>query len=394
MAFRPGISRAQEGGKNYEILPAPDFWYNDVDGIRAGLRLRGQVPGTFEDGPHRLDFGIWLGTWLPDLPVSYYLSFTEPIPSLSAFNSEASLQLKSSVRTGWQEHALGFNKRWQTGFNERNYREFSFFLRARNRFDREYVPYAQLWNEQWIGLADLGFDLYRENKPGYFSFNTRLMHNFDVDAPAFTRLTGSVKQRFNLGGQFNFKARLFAGVASDKTAPQYRFSHSISSPVDWMGSGFTRGKGTIPVPWMDRGLVQVSGGANLRGYVKQDIDSFKTPGSAALYTSIGSFNAELAYPNPINSAFGKIPVLGGFLKLKSYTFFDAGTSLGLTDVEDKRTLADAGLGFALSLNIPDYLGKPRGFVLRYDIPLWLSHPQDDPRFKFRNIIGIGAVIAL
>jgi len=45
------------------------------------------------------------------------------------------------------------------------------------------------------------------------------------------------------------------------------------------------------------------------------------------------------------------------------------------------------------LNIPDYLGKPRGFVLRYDIPFWLSDPDSGDSFKFRSLIGFGAVLS-
>ncbi len=48
----------------------------------------------------------------------------------------------------------------------------------------------------------------------------------------------------------------------------------------------------------------------------------------------------------------------------------------------------------LSINIPDYLGKNRGLMLRYDLPLWLSHPGNEANFKFRNVIGLGAVINL
>ncbi|MDZ7680297.1 MAG: hypothetical protein U5J63_00970 [Fodinibius sp.] len=80
--------------------------------------------------------------------------------------------------------------------------------------------------------------------------------------------------------------------------------------------------------------------------------------------------------------------------LRSYLFFDSGTSLGLTSVEEKRTLADAGLGFLFSIDVPDYLGKSRGIAIRYDIPLWLSHPGSEKSFRFRNVIGIGAIISL
>jgi hypothetical protein len=160
-----------------------------------------------------------------------------------------------------------------------------------------------------------------------------------------------------------------------------------------MDNGLSRAKGTIPVNWMDNGMFQISGGANLRGYLSEDYDVLNQ-GLAPVYTSMGAFNLELDYPNPLDRALKKIPVLGGIVGLRSYIFMDTGTSFGLTDIEEKRLLSDAGIGFMFSLNIPDYLGKPRGIRIRYDIPLWLSHPGQDNNFKYRNVIGIGAVISL
>jgi hypothetical protein len=160
-----------------------------------------------------------------------------------------------------------------------------------------------------------------------------------------------------------------------------------------MDTGLTRAKGTIPTAWMEEGIFQVSGGANLRGYLKQDFDALNQ-GMAPVYTSMGAINLELDYPNPLDKAISKVPVVGSILKLRSYLFFDSGTSFGLTDMEEERLLSDAGLGFMFSLNIPDYLGKPRGIRIRYDIPLWLSNPGNENHFEYRNVIGIGAVFSL
>ena len=62
--------------QTYQFSPYPDLWYNDIDGIRIGARLLGEVEGTFNDGPHRLDAGLWVGSKIPSNPVSYYFSIT------------------------------------------------------------------------------------------------------------------------------------------------------------------------------------------------------------------------------------------------------------------------------------------------------------------------------
>lgn len=390
---------AQQGG--YELLPAPDLWYNDVDGIRAGLRLRGQVPGTFQDGPHRLDLGVWVGTWWPDHPFSYYLSFTEPIPSLSAFNSEASVRLESSIRTGLHHHGLSLNKRWQSGFDEMNYRELSVFGRAERRYDDEYAPWPRLWREGWYGLAGASLQARGNHGGGPWMARGSALLNLAGDHDTFSRFTVELQQHLELGGSFALHARLFGGFAGKNTPPQYVFLRSMRSPAGWTGNGLTRAKGTIPQPWLNDGFIQVGGGPNLRGYTWQDIRDlndnrfpFLRPGP--LFRSVTSLNVELQYPNPLDRLIKQTPVIGELLELRSYLFFDAGTSLdGDADLHPGGNLpADAGPGFMLALNIPDSLGKSRGFMVRYDLPLWLSYPRGENSFKFRNIIGIGAVISL
>lgn len=389
----PYLALAQQSAKSYELLPAPDLWYNDVDGIRVGVRIKGQVPGSFDDGPHRLDAGLWLGAWIPDYPVSYYLSFTEPIASISDFGSEGNIQLFSSFRTGFHQHGLAFNKRWQTGFNEQNYKELGLSLRAEDRFESEYLLYPRLWQNEWLYLIGLDFMLQNENSLGRYVASTSNSVNIGGPSPSFINSSAEINQLIPLGESFNLRARIFAGISSNDTAPQYLFSHSFKPAIGWMDKGLTRAKGTIPANWMEDGIFQVSGGANLRGYLSQDFEVLNS-GFAPVFTSMGAFNAELDYPNPLGRAVDNIPVLGGILSLRSYLFFDSGTSLGATMFEEDRVLSDAGLGFMFSLNIPDYLGKPRGIKIRYDVPLWLSNPGDENNFKYRNIIGIGTVISL
>lgn len=384
---------AQQAEKNYELLPAPDLWYNDVDGIRVGVRLKGQVPGSFDDGPHRLDLGVWLGTWIPDNPVSYYLSFTEPIPSISDFGSEGSVQLISSIRTGFHQHGIAFNKRWQTGFNEQNYQELSLSFRAEDRFESEYLLYPQLWEYEWLYLLGVDFSLQNENSIG--NYRVTFNNNINVAGPASSFISSNLElqQLVTLNDYFTLRARVYGGISSNDAPVHYLDTHSFKSAIGWMDNGLTRAKGTIRTAWMEEGVFQISGGPNLRGYLKQDFEALNQ-GFSPVFTSMGALNLEFDYPNPLDQAIKKIPVLGGILSLRSYLFFDSGTSLGLTDSEESRLLSDAGLGFMFSLNIPDYLGKPRGIRIRYDLPLWLSNPAEENNFEYRSVIGIGAVIPL
>lgn len=385
---------AQSAG--YELLPAPDLWYNDVDGIRVGLRVRGQVPGTFNDGPHRLDAGVWLGTWFPELPVSYYLSLTEPIPAWSDFGSEASVQFRSSIRTGYHNHGVAFNKRWQQGFDERKYREVRFYQSYQKRFDEEYTPFPVLWSDDDKFLSTLTFRLQDDNPLGWFQVEATGSYQYLNDTYSVFDITALQNIPFN--ENWGFRIRSFTGLASDQADPEYLFPVSSKPAIHWMDNGITRAKGTIPEPWMNSGNLQIAGGANLRGYTDRDFSAFANTNNmditAPLATSITALNVELDYWNPVDVLFQKIPYLSDFLTFNSYLFYDTGTELESDNNMSDGWISDAGTGFSLSFNIPDNLGKPRGFVLRFDMPLWLSEPGEQDAFKFRYLFGIGGVISL
>ncbi len=385
---RPGFP--QQGG--YELQPAPDLWYNDVDGIRVGLRLRGAVPGTFEDGPHRLDMGVWVGTWWPDLPVSYHLTFTEPIQALSEFRSEANVRFLSTVRTGIQRHGFSLNKRWQSGFEEREYRELSLYGRSEERFDRTYLPYPGLWREGWLWITGAELAARGLYSGGEWTAEVEVLGSVAGEHP-FVQTRLDVRNQIGIGDNFRIYSRFFTGLTSSRTPEQYLFSRSMPSPAGWIERGLTRAKGTIPMPWLEEGFIQPTGGPSLRGYVGADIREMNR-GEVPLFGGMAGMNLELQVPNPLGSALNRISGVGELLEFRSYLFLDAGTSPGLTGREEGRLLGNAGPGFMLSLNIPDYLGKPRGFAIRYDLPLWLSHPGGENSFAFRHIVGLGAVISL
>ncbi|MCC5933267.1 MAG: hypothetical protein JJU35_03405 [Balneolales bacterium] len=378
--------------KPYELRFAPDFWYNDVDGIRLGVRMRGQVPGTFDDGPHRLDTGLWLGTWLPDTPVSYYIKYTNPIASISDFNSEGSYSLLSSIRAGFHRHGLGFDKRWQPGFNEDEFTQFAAFGGVYRHFDDEYLVFPALWQDGWTPHLAMSAQRQQATEAGFLYYRASAFTGLADGEDLFSSLQAEVRKSIALSRQFNIRLRVSGGYAAGEVPPEQRYLASQATAFSWMNSGFFRAKGTIPVPWMESGAFQLTGNAaNIRGYAGRDARNARN-GTPVFYEAYTAINAEIDYPNPIDRIFESIPILGDFLRLRSYLFTDVFSGARYSD-DRTENLADAGAGFALSLNIPDQLGRPRGFVLRCDLPVWLSSPEpgEDP-LKLRGVVSFGAVI--
>ena len=100
---------------------------------------------------------------------------------------------------------------------------------------------------------------------------------------------------------------------------------------------------------------------------------------------------EFDLPNPLQTAIRRSQV-AEFLSFRSYLFTDGAVAGGAAGVAGDSFYADAGAGLTLSLNIPDYQGRPRGFVIRYEVPFWLSDPMNGDAFSFRHLLGFGAIV--
>lgn len=384
----------------YTFTFAPDLWYNDVDGIKVGIRILGEVEGTFKDGPHRLDAGLWLGTWLPENPFSYYVSLTEPIKAISDFGNEGSIQFISSIRSGYSQHRIQLNKRWQPGFDEYDYKEVTLYISQEKMFNSQYRAFPQLWQNNWKSLVALQLQISETSNIGQFFTIVDLKQNLNKQSGSFTVGTIELQQRINLSKSFKLRIRGFAGISSNSSAPEYLFMSSMNPAQSWLNKGTSRAKGTIPMPWLEAGSFQVGGGANLRGYLNRDIDFLNSGVNPSSESSIG-VNLELEIPNILDNSLKNISVVGDLISLRSYLFFDIGrqdfisptTTVGNVS-NNTPIIADGGLGLQFSLNIPDYLGKDRGIFIRYDVPFWLSDPSaSESNFSFRQLIGIGAIIS-
>lgn len=374
-----------------------------MDGIRIGGIVLGEMEGEFKSGPHRLNAGIWLGTNFPDLPGSYYVSFTEPIPGLSDYGEEFNVQIVSNIRTGYSRHGLALNKRFQKEFDELRYQEIRLSVFQEKAIDNEYRlnPFQET---NWKTLAGLEFQTSGFTSLGILKTSLSLKQNINNASGNFSFGNAEVKHLTDLGKGFGLNLRVFGALVSSDAPIEYNYSMANRTPISWLNSGVTRARGTIPDSFFENGLVQVAGGFNLRGY---NVESFTNPQGNKDYTISYagtldkgvSLNTELIFPNYINSLLNRT-IMGDFIHLKSYLFHDIGKISGVRFEDDiifdvDKVSADAGLGIQFSINIPDWLGKDRGFAVRYEIPFWLSDPENgENNYKFRSLIGVGAVISL
>lgn len=386
--------------QSYRFSPYPDLWYNDVDGIRLGLRFLGEVEGTFKDGPHRLDAGAWIGSKLPGNPFSYYITLTEPIKSISEYGSEGNIQLYSSIRTGYTKHQIQFNKRWQQSFEDLNYFETSFSISTERLFNLDYAVFPMSWSTELNNLLKSSNRFSRSINN--FRTNTELTYSFELDQK-FDVIQFESINRYRISDLSKLRIRFFYRTTDENARTEFMSYLWTNAPIEWVQSGLKRGEGTIPGALIDQSFIQFSGGPNLRGYIEHQIEN-KFNDDWALFATVYSLNFEYVFANPIDKSINKNNLIGDIVTFESYLFIDIGGALNETAITNKISipnvniidetglLMDSGLGFQLSVNIPDYLGKDRGIFIRYDIPFWVSSPSNnESNFKYRNVVGIGAI---
>jgi hypothetical protein len=287
--------------------------------------------------------GVWLGTRLPAMPVSYYLSLKEPIPAIATLGQEAFVEGVSSVRTGHQQHGLEFYKRWKSQRKRHRTTSFTFNLYASRLFDKAYLQYPQNWQAEWVTASTTGLTLRKRGGRKSWKLSTRAMINFPLQTDWFARFKSTFVHEYRIGNLFRLNKRIFLGIATSQTPPEYQWIPSMASPIEWNERGLFRARGTIPSEWMRSGRIQPVGGPHLRGYTNQYIQQLNR-GMAPLIQSIGAINLEFEFPNPFNRALKRVPAIHRFTRISSYLFWDGGTSLGLAESELDRFLSNAGVG--------------------------------------------------
>jgi len=391
----PTTGQAQE--RSYSVLPSPDAWYNRVDGFKVGVRLIGQVPGTFDSGPHRLRTVVWLGTSFPKRPVGYDLTFTEPLKAFSDYGSEASWSVISSIKNGYYRHGFRVEKRWQPGFDETMFRELRLQSSVDKRFDREYTVFEHLWSGEQTWNTELRWIDSGKNRMGRSRVAMRAAAQW-LGTPFF-KAEADLRQKVQLGGAGHISGRIFGGVITSDHYPEQLYLRSGGPAVNLLESRFTEARGSIPPGWVRDGLVHVSGasvgmGPSVRGAVAQEMQQLRDGDRTGLAQSMLTVTLEYSTINPIQTYVENSGYLAEFLGFETYLFADAGGAFLEVDRGRSDWLASAGAGAQLRLSFPGPDLKTRSLVLRYEIPVWLSDGpgSDHNDFDVRHIVGIGAVI--
>lgn len=399
LAFDSQI-RSTPNRRYYLAKWRPDIWYNQLDGIKAGLHFN----GNYMNYKHLFHATIWYNTTIGQTqsfrsftpqPIHYSFSYTNNFPT----NFNYSIQ--SRYLDGLWMHKLGVNK--TIGRNG-----LSAYFKSMYRYspsDLQYLLYSAAWNSnQYNNTINLEYTRNYVFKQGNGQVvlglkSTTLGSDYDYAA---LHLTAYNNVSF---GKFDLRTRTFLQyMHGANIAPESKLYTAGANNEQLMDDKFLRSQMVVPSAWLGYGVnvnhLHAGGGLNIRGYAgyllptnENGIKYFTYAGSSG-----ASINAELELDRLVKFEPAK---LKKYFHLDVYLFGDAGVLqhqfktgevVGLTSNQTVTTnlLFNGGIGTALTIKRWGVLDEVKPLTLRLDFPLVINHtPFVDGQFVgYRWIVGI------
>ena len=400
--------------KHYLLKWRPDVWYNNYDGVKAGLHLE----GNYLMQKHVFSLTAWyntaLGTNYTDsvyarnsarYPVHYNLSYQTRIAKFT------DLTIQSRVLDGLVLNKIGIEKTHQNTV-------FRVFAKSMRRVQLYYLPaydpitiqstsfYPTISShDQWNNTLNLEVEHRYGNAVGsgkiLVGMRTSALYS-DFDYASIYLNVVNKKEISSL----ELRTRVFAQyMTGSNAAPESQLYLAGANPEEMAENKFTRSAGVVPQDLFTYGTnvnhFQYGGGLNVRGYAGYLAPVTASGNQYFLYkgNSGASVNMEVDYDKFIRIA------PKGMLKyfhLDSYLFGDAGvlqsTKPMITETVKPSSainvtsplMVSAGAGFALTIKNWGKWDDVKPLTIRFDMPLFLNNtPYVDTEYvKFRWVLGI------
>ncbi|MFQ5770326.1 MAG: M1 family aminopeptidase [bacterium] len=363
----------------YLITWRPGFWYNEVDKVRIGGRLRGRYGNS-----RNVYLGAWFGVDSQELDAR--IRYSNPITPLGKGTRGTFSAQKMEGRFEIDAH-LNFVKgkyltlppqhKFWVGFNHSRLIERKGALYTRREFDQKNdltiadwdsgkvnnVYFRYVFNPRglfWYSNLAFGLDLVHDDWGSDFDYNS-VYSELKIWLP---KNREGIFLRFYGHKIFNSdEAPIQELIYLDGANPRLRFQRF-----------YLRSDGALP----EELHYHLPGGGNLRGFYNQPII-----GEQILALNIElrkSFRPEFL-GKKLRSILGTT-ALAAFVDLADMQFQD----------KTSKFFMDAGFGVRLQKFLPDnwytiFTGG-RNLTLRLDFPLWVNEPlPDENSLRFRWVFG-------
>ncbi len=388
------LIRQPENIYAYNFYARPDFWWNNVDGVKAGVYL----DGNYMKELHKFSLSVLYHTQLFDikekkskLPVSWNISY---MTRISKAPSKAYLDIRSKQDLGWSFNRISL-------FSQNKENTYGLSFTGTYMSEDRAIRYAP--DNTWDTYAHSHPYIYmraffqRDFKGGFWNAGINSATGYFVNS-AFDF---TVKKTFRVG-KLDLRTR---GYARYNLGSDYIIEDALllsgANAVSFMDNRLARSTSLIPDKWITFGSnpnhFHLPGGLNIRGYSgylsgttsdegKLEHHHFGNTGMAV--------NGELSMLRVINP----VPrFLKDYLNIDMYGFYDAGIidKASISKLPRfKRVYMDAGVGVNFTVTQWWKFDKLKPVTLRVDMPLFLNIKpySDESHFKFRWMLGLEKVI--
>lgn len=365
--------------RKYHVQARPDFWYNSVDGVKAGISVKG---GYFYR-KHIFYSRVWYNTGLgrssdyennngDPFPVNYTLFYQTRVGKL------LDLKVNSRYLDGLQLNDVGLTK--DLGSNQ-----VSISARHMMRENNRYVFHPEFW---MVDRHDVNLNVGLTHNYRYKHGNGKIQMGLRTSGLysdfAYSKATITVINNNSIG-KMNFRTRTFAGIMTGNAFnPAAYMMLGGANEEQLMMDRFGRSRGIIPSEAMgytgELGQYHLTGGLNLRGYASYRATNTTNSDTFAVnYGTRGaSVNAELDFSRYV---FGYKKKIIRVLHPQIYLFGDMGY---LSNTKGNSGLrADGGLGGLIRIpyEYPIYF--------RVDLPVVMNRvPASDQYVAMRYVFGL------
>ena len=362
----------------YTLTGFPFVFYNDVDGIRFGIRTVGNFLY-----PYYVHDQEWLvGT--RRLRPTFMWNWSSPVRTGSP---ELTYHIQLYDTDGRRGGALFFQ--WRQSRPRRNYRRLSFGWEVQSLSDARYVTFDQSATGSLPQNRGYGWSPGRESSLFVEWSQTRFLrwrwqryiNSMRVTLRSatlgsqygFQKLEFFAQQEFPFlfGVRGNFQCRL--GRAWGNVPLQHRYYLAQASPYERFANPYFRSRGTLPVQWERNGWVYVPGGGDIHSLL-QNAEKRNLSGRALV-----AVGAALPVGYPFRWMGVKVPVLNNI----QLDLFGRWAQIGQAIFKKEASAMEAGVRFRYR-RLPIWLRyfHLSGVVL--ELPLWSTAvPTGEPQWAFR-----------
>ncbi len=353
----------------YEFRWAPFGYYNDIDGGKAGLRLRTGYDDMYWKFTLQGAYGF------ESENADIYGAFEHP---LGYFGRDSHIRLEGYHREGRQGASIVLDKIRRKGLYDPLAKFMSFYFHYQEMTDSSYVfPFTY---DKGINLkAGLSLALYPKtdifDSSIFLSYDRSFWGSDDSYEKFMLALRMKTARRVSLPIKPAF--RLFLGSCAIDPPLQETFNLAGAGVLEKERMFWLRSVGGFPKDYYNN--FHVPGDANLRGYFDADF-GFKRIMSMNIET-------ELPFPLPVGRRLSRM------LDRKLYLFYDFGKVLDARPFEMVPPWIRPGLEggtFSFDDILSDFGVGVSLWRITAEFPLYISHPVlngDEENWDFRWTVG-------